>query len=257
MLRNFLFAVLFIFISPNIWANETITTSILETGWANSSLNSCTISIVSAQGEANQTVEKMNIVQPYFVAIQTDCEQTLQARLSGGSFPPGVRWVFEQNNLAFSGYIETGAEEKVYDWEITIDNSVAASENTSATNATTNLVFGGAITVIENTTTGTGDQDGDGVEDSIDFCPDTPAGTTVDTTGCPVNQTVSDQDGDGVEDSIDFCPDTPAGTTVDTTGCPINNVSCDFTVLTNPFDQSLEFCLGEAITPFEFIIESN
>ena len=33
--------------------------------------------------------------------------------------------------------------------------------------------------------------------------------------------------------------------------------NCDFTVLTNPFDQSLEFCLGEAITPFEFIAESN
>ena len=33
--------------------------------------------------------------------------------------------------------------------------------------------------------------------------------------------------------------------------------SCDFTVITNPFDQSLDFCQGEAITPFEFKLESN
>ena len=33
--------------------------------------------------------------------------------------------------------------------------------------------------------------------------------------------------------------------------------SCDFTIVTNPFDQSLDFCLGEAITPFEFKLESN
>ena len=33
--------------------------------------------------------------------------------------------------------------------------------------------------------------------------------------------------------------------------------SCDFTIVTNPFDQSLDFCLGEAITPFEFKLDSN
>ena len=32
---------------------------------------------------------------------------------------------------------------------------------------------------------------------------------------------------------------------------------CEFAIVNNPFDQSLDFCLGEAITPFEFRLESN
>ncbi len=59
------------------------------------------------------------------------------------------------------------------------------------------------------------DADGDGVIDRRDKCPDTPAGATVDATGCP-----KDSDGDGVYDGIDKCPDTPKGATVDATGCP-------------------------------------
>ena len=74
---------------------------------------------------------------------------------------------------------------------------------------------------------------------------------------CGGNNNTADQDGDGVEDSVDVCPNTPQGQNVDASGCPINNVSCDFTVVNNPFDQSLDFCLGEAITPFEFKLESN
>ncbi len=38
----------------------------------------------------------------------------------------------------------------------------------------------------------------------------------MDATGCPM-----DSDGDGVCDGIDKCPDTPRGTKVDATGCPI------------------------------------
>ncbi|HEY8106232.1 MAG TPA: OmpA family protein, partial [Gemmatimonadales bacterium] len=41
-------------------------------------------------------------------------------------------------------------------------------------------------------------------------------GATVDALGCP-----SDSDGDGVLDGIDQCPNTPPGTPVDATGCPI------------------------------------
>ena len=74
---------------------------------------------------------------------------------------------------------------------------------------------------------------------------------------CGGNNNSADQDGDGIEDSIDVCPDTPQGTSVDNTGCPVTNVGCDITIINNPFDQSLDFCLGEAITPFEFRLESN
>ena len=74
---------------------------------------------------------------------------------------------------------------------------------------------------------------------------------------CGGNNNTADQDGDGVEDSVDLCPYTPQDQSVNAAGCPINNVSCDFTIVANPFDQSLEFCPGKAIPPFEFIVESN
>jgi OmpA-OmpF porin, OOP family len=63
-----------------------------------------------------------------------------------------------------------------------------------------------------------GDADGDGVPDSKDKCPDTPAGVAVDVNGCPL-----DSDGDGVPDHLDKCPNTPAGAPVDTSGCPIDS----------------------------------
>ncbi len=59
------------------------------------------------------------------------------------------------------------------------------------------------------------DTDGDGVQDKIDRCPNTPAGAIVDATGCPL-----DSDADGVYDGIDQCPNTPAGAVVDARGCP-------------------------------------
>ena len=50
------------------------------------------------------------------------------------------------------------------------------------------------------------DSDGDGVEDAIDQCPDTPAGVEVDAAGC---QVFGDGDNDGVPDNLDQCPFTP------------------------------------------------
>ena len=63
------------------------------------------------------------------------------------------------------------------------------------------------------------DSDGDGVPDYRDNCPDTPANVKVDELGCPLPDI--DSDGDGVLDSIDRCPDTPKGIKVDEVGCPI------------------------------------
>ncbi len=61
------------------------------------------------------------------------------------------------------------------------------------------------------------DEDGDGVKDQNDVCPNTPARVVVDEFGCPV-----DNDGDGVADYLDKCPDTPSGAKVDAEGCPID-----------------------------------
>ena len=73
------------------------------------------------------------------------------------------------------------------------------------------------------------DADKDGVVDADDKCPNTPAGTKVDATGCEVQEeededdtpAIVDTDGDGVADSIDKCKDTPLGTKVDATGCAV------------------------------------
>ncbi len=64
-----------------------------------------------------------------------------------------------------------------------------------------------------------GDADGDGVPDSRDRCPNTPAGVAVDQYGCSL-----DSDGDGVPNTRDKCPDTRAGAVVDLDGCEVEAV---------------------------------
>ncbi len=61
------------------------------------------------------------------------------------------------------------------------------------------------------------DEDGDGIPDFRDHCPDTPTGATVDALGCP-----SDSDGDEILDGLDACANTPSGWPVDETGCPLD-----------------------------------
>jgi CxxC motif-containing protein (DUF1111 family)/predicted lipoprotein with Yx(FWY)xxD motif len=86
-------------------------------------------------------------------------------------------------------------------------------------------VYGYSIWEIEVYGLPAADEDGDGVDDSLDLCPGTPAGSPVDADGC----IFADADGDGVEDSLDQCPGTPPATTVDASGCaiviPVNEVS--------------------------------
>ncbi|MFZ1812356.1 MAG: PBP1A family penicillin-binding protein [Candidatus Saccharimonadales bacterium] len=65
------------------------------------------------------------------------------------------------------------------------------------------------------------DSDGDGVIDSNDLCPNTPAGTSVTPGGCPAT-VPKDSDSDGVADDKDTCPNTPAGASVDAVGCPLS-----------------------------------
>jgi outer membrane protein OmpA-like peptidoglycan-associated protein len=60
-----------------------------------------------------------------------------------------------------------------------------------------------------------GDDDGDGVKNRRDKCPNTPLGDIVDKYGCSL-----DEDKDGIADNKDSCPGTPAGVPVDPQGCP-------------------------------------
>jgi len=72
------------------------------------------------------------------------------------------------------------------------------------------------------------DSDNDGVTDSSDTCPATPAGVGVSANGCPL-----DTDNDGVSDYLDKCPNTAAKLKVDSNGCPVKlseTVSIDLNV---------------------------
>ncbi|HLV77701.1 MAG TPA: OmpA family protein [Marinobacter sp.] len=62
------------------------------------------------------------------------------------------------------------------------------------------------------------DTDNDGVPDTRDQCPGTPAGVQVDSRGCEL-----DADSDGVPDSRDQCPNTPRGAAVDSRGCELDS----------------------------------
>ena len=85
------------------------------------------------------------------------------------------------------------------------------------------------------------DDDGDGVSDDVDQCPDTPNGEMVDANGCSNSQL--DSDGDGVSDDIDECPGTLIGENVDIKGCPlplfVENISFVKKVYPNPTDNEL------------------
>ncbi len=61
-----------------------------------------------------------------------------------------------------------------------------------------------------------GDDDNDGVLNSVDKCPTTEAGKTVNAEGCFID---GDDDNDGVLNSKDICPNTPAGDAVNSDGC--------------------------------------
>ena len=64
------------------------------------------------------------------------------------------------------------------------------------------------------------DTDGDGVGDSLDQCPNTPSGETVDANGCAPSQL--DSDGDGVDDASDAFPN-DASEILDTDGDGVGN----------------------------------
>ena len=65
-----------------------------------------------------------------------------------------------------------------------------------------------------------GDGDRDGVPDSRDECPNSPAGQSVDMRGC-----ARDSDRDGVTDNEDQCPNTVAEAAVDARGCELDSDS--------------------------------
>jgi OOP family OmpA-OmpF porin len=93
---------------------------------------------------------------------------------------------------------------------VTVDDS----ENNLIYTVGLTFLFGGSRPVQTQAVVKVVDSDGDGVEDKIDKCPDTPKGVAVDASGCP-----TDTDEDGVPDYRDKCPHTSKGVMVDEDGC--------------------------------------
>lgn len=100
-----------------------------------------------------------------------------------------------------------------------VAGGVASTENKEA--ALIGAVIGGAVGYFACNweEKGPPDADGDGVPDKVDLCADTPKGTRVSSTGCPLDH---DTDGDGVPDTADKCAATGKGVPVDASGCPVN-----------------------------------
>ncbi len=90
----------------------------------------------------------------------------------------------------------------------TSESSTQQAEDSQAADASES---GAAETVIVL------DGDKDGIADTQDSCPQTPAGRRVDAQGCEL-----DGDKDGVVDALDNCPSTPAGRSVDAQGCELD-----------------------------------
>ncbi|MCR8914534.1 autotransporter outer membrane beta-barrel domain-containing protein [Marinobacter panjinensis] len=90
-------------------------------------------------------------------------------------------------------------------------------ESTFDTQATLGLSFAFSRTVTESSPK-PADADNDGVPDSRDQCPGTPAGSSVDSNGCE-----RDDDRDGVANSKDQCPNTLAGASVNSRGCELDS----------------------------------
>ena len=96
-------------------------------------------------------------------------------------------------------------------------------------------------------TTSIEDDDGDGVANDDDLCPNTPSGASVDQDGCSFGQS-SDDDNDGVGNLLDNCPNTPSGETVDTYGCSDSQKDDDGDGVTNNIDLCPSTPSGETVS---------
>jgi len=125
-----------------------------------------------------------------------------QATLGGGIMVP----LFDDSTrlrAELLGRFQNG-DESYTDWLINLGVSIPFGKKAEAMPET---VVVPAVPV---------DSDKDGVPDSIDRCPVTPANLTVDQYGCTL-----DADRDGVADALDRCWDTPLNTAVDVNGCSL------------------------------------
>ena len=121
-----------------------------------------------------------------------------------------------------------------------LKDGVKGSDNNLATLVGLSYAFGGSkpapvveeVVEEEEVVVVDGDDDMDGVLNSVDACPNSLAGEIVDAKGCKFD---NDTDKDGVLNSVDKCPTTPANQVVDQDGCMLL-VDLHINFKTNSYD---------------------
>ncbi|XPF93152.1 cellulase family glycosylhydrolase [Colwellia sp. RE-S-Sl-9] len=167
---------------------------------------------VNADGNGSVNINETDAWMAFFKANNiSHANWSINDKNEGAStFTPGGSW----NSLTASG---TKVKEIIQGWQSSVvvldSDGDGVNDNVDQCD---NTPSGTTVDIIGCAVT---DSDADGVSDNIDQCPNTPAGTNVDATGCAV----TDSDADGVNDNIDQCPNTPAGANVDATGCIVTS----------------------------------
>lgn len=107
-----------------------------------------------------------------------------------------------------------------------VSNSLDCDDSRSSVNPNAVEVCDGLDNDCDGQIDELGDSDGDGVSDCSDSCPGTPAGASVNGSGCACSQlNPGDSDSDGVPNCIDLCPNTLAGQTVNASGCSCGQIT--------------------------------
>lgn len=143
-------------------------------------------------------------------------------RISSVSVPAGKKVTIFRRSFFRGGSVE-------------LTSSVANLGSVNFNNATSSLT-------IEDDSQAT-DADGDGIDDSLDLCADTPLGEMVNAQGCADSQL--DTDNDGVTDDVDQCPGTIVGNQADEDGCSTDQLDTDNDGVSNDLDQCPATPVGE------------
>jgi len=99
------------------------------------------------------------------------------------------------------------------------------------------------------------DDDNDGETNGVDDCPETPEGENVDERGCTVTQAQTDTDNDNVTDPNDKCKNTPEGESVDNRGCSDSQKDDDSDLVSNAIDQCPGTPIGAEVDELGCIVE--
>lgn len=173
---------------------------------------------VNADGNGGVNINETDAWMAFFKTNNiSHANWALNDKNEGASlFTPGGSW----NSLTSSG---SKVKEIIQGWGGGSSNVDLDSDGDGVNDSLDQCDNTPAGTTVDSIGCAVTDSDADGISDNVDQCPNTTVGEAVNNVGCVVEvvEPQSDADNDGVNDDIDQCPDTPAGTSVDTNGCSV------------------------------------